>query len=391
MSNQNKINLVIDFNNIAMRSMFTCQYMGGGTVKNFDTEEECTLLIRKLATDMCQLVKMFNPYRVFVACDTKFPWRNELYKNMDGMKYKGSRKHDEEKNWTNIFNALSEYKTVLRNNNFVVTEIDHAEADDIAALWVDYALNHDESVVLVSSDKDWTQLVSFSSGKKFVACYNPISNNKNQKRFYVSQGFMDWINEPDVVDIFFNGYDETKKLMKDIVTANSKVVYEVIDPNRVVLDKILCGDDGDDVPAFYEYYKNGKKTRITPLKASHILENLSVSSVNGLNEAANSGSLREAVEKEMKTEVPVDFSERLLRQRKLVELDKTLFPNKIVEEFNSHVFFMEVYGVVNPNIKMNDLLKDTKFFDKNFNKPRENSIFDDVNALSKFSKAPSLF
>jgi len=384
-----KLNLVIDFNNMAMRSMFTCQYMGEGSVKNFDTEEECKILVRKLATDMCQIIKMFSPDRVIVACDTKSPWRTGLYKDVD---YKGTRKHDEDKNWTNIFSALTDYKEILRKNNFIVTEIENAEADDLAALWVHELFgNRNESVILVSSDKDWTQLVAFGTCDAFVACYNPISNNKNQRKFYVESGFENWINSPDTVDIFFSNYDELKKKLKEIMMSNTKVFKEIIDPNRVLIDKILCGDDGDNVPSFYEYYKSGKKARLTSLKASHLIENLSIHGVGGLNESAKVGTLKTEMEKEMKVEIPVDFEDRLMRQRKLVELNRDLFPGSIVDSFDIHSKYIDSAGTVSSKITMQELLKDTKFIDKNYNKPRENSIFDDVNALNRFSKAPSLF
>lgn len=384
-----KLNLVIDFNNMAIRSMFTCQYMGEGSVKNFDTEEECKILVRKLATDMCQIIKMFSPDRVIVACDTKSPWRTGLYKDVD---YKGTRKHDEDKNWTNIFSALTDYKEILRKNNFIVTEIENAEADDLAALWVHELFgNRNESVILVSSDKDWTQLVAFGTCDAFVACYNPISNNKNQRKFYVESGFENWINSPDTVDIFFSNYDELKKKLKEIMMSNTKVFKEIIDPNRVLIDKILCGDDGDNVPSFYEYYKSGKKARLTSLKASHLIENLSIHGVGGLNESAKVGTLKTEMEKEMKIEIPVDFEDRLMRQRKLVELNRDLFPGSIVDSFDIHSKYIDSAGTVSSKITMQELLKDTKFIDKNYNKPRENSIFDDVNALNRFSKAPSLF
>ena len=78
-----KLATIIDFNNIAMRAMFTCQYMGDGTIKNFNTNEECEILVRKIATDLSLVLRTFSPDRVIVTCDAREPWRNEIYKDIE--------------------------------------------------------------------------------------------------------------------------------------------------------------------------------------------------------------------------------------------------------------------------------------------------------------------
>ena len=45
-------------------------------------------------------------------------------------------------------------------------------------------------------------------------------------------------------------------LMKFIADNRNQMDVEKINGQNVVLSKIFCGDDGDNVPAFYEYYKN---------------------------------------------------------------------------------------------------------------------------------------
>ena len=75
----NRLNLIFDFNNMAMRALFTCGYAGEGSVSTFDTDEECAILIRKIATDMAYVMRTFTPDRTIVLCDAKSPWRNELY------------------------------------------------------------------------------------------------------------------------------------------------------------------------------------------------------------------------------------------------------------------------------------------------------------------------
>ena len=87
---------------------------------------------------------------------------------------------------------------------------------------------------------------------------------KKQKKLFVPEGFTEWLNDDNnspKVDIFFNNYNPQRDKFKNIKQKDVKIAYTIENPNKVVLDKILCGDDGDNAPSFYQYYKNGKKTR----------------------------------------------------------------------------------------------------------------------------------
>lgn len=396
----NRLNLIFDFNNIAMRALFTCGYGSGeGSVSTFDTDRECGVLIRKIATDMAYVMRMFTPDRVLVVCDAKSPWRNELYTDTDE-EYKGNRTKDNSKNWDKIWEHLNKYKNILKDKGFVVSEIDKAEADDLAALWKKelYSIAG-ENIVFVSSDRDWVQLIDFNKAtQRFCACFNPIADNKKQKKFFVTDDFLIWLNGEDntpKVDIFFNNYNSQKDKLKNIKTKDIKITYTAENPNRVALDKIFCGDDGDNAPAFYEYYKNGKKTRITPLRALRIYEELNISTVKDLCEADEAKALQPAIEKVMKKELDdINVSERLVRQRRLVELSPELFPEDILSSFDYHQRDVQNIGYVPTEaITFNTLLVGTDYLNEDYNKPRESKIFDNLKDLEKYIKpvSPALF
>lgn len=395
-SNKDKLNLVLDYNNLAMRSLFTCQFTETNVdISNFDTEEECDVLVRKLTSDIAFIVRTFTPERVILACDAKYPWRNNLYGGIDG-KYKGTRDRDEKKNWTNIFNALDTLKLILKERNFVVTELDRTEADDIAAFWKEDLMDKNkECLILVSSDKDWTQLVSFDSeSQSFCACFNPIANTKKQKKFYVTEEMKMWLESPDKVDILFTNYNVMKKKINSLEENDGKIYIECIDPDRVLLEKIMCGDDGDNVPAFYDYYKNGKKNRLTPLKAGRVFESLGIYTVDDLIKANEQHILKDALEKEMKRDIDVDFDDRIERQRKLVELKSKLFPENIIKLFELHKEDVKSigYNIQASTLKMDDILRGTRYITENYHKRvKENAIFNDFKSLSAFSNPNTLF
>lgn len=384
----NKTNLVFDFSNMAMRALFTCSYANAGEVTTFDTDHECGILIRKIAMDMAYVTRMFTPDRVIIACDARDPWRRSLYDNIEGESYKGNRQKDTTKNWTKIFTELNNYKEILKKQNFVVTELPNAEADDLAALWKKDSFDNGDNVILVSSDKDWSQLVEYT-GKNFCLCFNPISNNKGKKKLYTTAECLEWINSVDQkLDIFFTNYNAYKDTLANIKTKDSKVEYEVINPHAVLLDKVMCGDDGDNAPTIYEYYKNGKKVRMTPSRCKKILESLNIETIKDLCEAAAAGALLPALSASFKKEIDdIDIDERVMRQRMLVELNPDLFPHDIVTTFMYHVKDSGNTGYIDTtSINLESILKDSKFVDENYKNagPKEAGIFDNIKNLEKY-------
>lgn len=390
----NKLNLILDFNNFAMRSLFTCQFMEPDVkVVNFEKQAECDILVRKIVYDMCKVVRLFKPCRVIISCDSKNPWRGKIFDEIEGETYKGTREKDEKKNWANIYGALDDVKDILKQSGFIVNSIDNTEADDITTMWKEYLFDKNEDIVMVSSDMDWVQLVGMNQKKNVCVCFNPIANNKGKRRLFIDENISNWLKEPDAVDIFFNSYNYTKKTLNNIVELDSKIEITTVDPNMVLLEKIMAGDVSDNIPAFWSYYKNGRKQNVTKLKASHVFEALNIHNVNDLVKANDEMLLQDVLEKEMKHEIDIDFKKRIERQRTLVELNSSMFPKEIVAKFMGIVQeSLDSFDVNTNNIKMEDVLMNTKYLQKKNEHGKLNSIFDDINSLSRYSSnSKSLF
>lgn len=391
---QSDLTMIIDYNNFVMRSIHTCQFMDPDVrINNFNTQSEIDILIRKITMDICYIVRMFVPKRVILSCDSKSPWRKELYKDIDGMEYKGTREKDSEKNWGNIFSATDELREIFRKHGFIVTYLDNTEADDITTMWKEYAFEHNSDVVLVSSDMDWVQLVGMNDKGNVCICINPIPNNKGRKRLYISPEISNWLHKEDKPDIFFSNYNRNKKTIREIQLIDPKISFELIDPDRILMNKIMAGDVSDNVPSFFHYYRNGRRQNVTELKAKHIFEALNINSVEQLIESNNKMMLKDVLEKEMKHEVEIDFSERMERQRKLVELKSSVFPKRIVDNFvENAVPCYDTFCENTSGIKMDDILRDTKYIKKENPYGKLNSVFDDISSLSRHSSnSKSLF
>lgn len=391
-----QLNLVFDFNNMAMRSLFTCAFSSsrdGVTITNFSTDAECGVLIRKLAIDMTYIIRMINPTKIIVCCDSQTPWRKKLLEDA-AVGYKENRKKDENKDWKKIFSAFDEYKKILRKQNILVYEINDGEADDLAALLKQslFKEQHDD-IIYVSSDKDWLQLIDFDkSCNAFCNVLNPIANSHKRKPYNVHADYIKWLNDIDhsdiVSDIFFNNIDLIKNNMTELSKNNSIETFE-IDPDQILLSKLLCGDNSDNVPSFYEFYKNGRISRITELKMKKIVNEFNLKSSQDFSNIAGTPEFKAFLEKVINYEITdINFQEHAEKQRKLVELNPSLFPKYIVSDYIYLLESAKENGVLTiKSPKMEDLLEGTKFYDKEkMTAPIVNDIFDAMKDLDKYIK-----
>lgn len=387
----NKLNLVLDLSNLFYRSLYSAN--GFGSFCSYDNQDEINNFIKKLAMDICYVLRIFKPKTVIFAADDS-PWRKELLKDIhdSSLGYKGQRVKNDKMNWDNIFAALNDFTKILSNNGFIVTKIKSAEADDICAMWKEYFLSINESLIIVSSDADIRQLISFEN-ENFCLVFNPIGTGKGgAKKLFCNDDFLNWLNTNNDIDIFFSNFDSRKNFFSNLSSLDKKIKIESLNPNSIVLTKIFCGDDGDNIPSFYEYYdNNGKKQRVTPGKCKKILESLNINTTNDLDNVVP--LLKESIEAVLKKNInDIDVTDRLNRQRKLVELNSELFPDSIRIEFNLIKGCYTQYKYVDvSNYKLNNLLAGTKYIETGYNKPRESAIFDSLDKLINNNGFSGLF
>jgi len=113
-----------------------------------------------------------------IACDDKNYWRKRVYPY-----YKANRKKDREASeldWNAIFETLNKIREELKEYfPYKVIQVEHAEADDIIATLVK-EYNHKEKILILSGDKDFSQLQKYPNvkqfspvQKKYIICTNP--------------------------------------------------------------------------------------------------------------------------------------------------------------------------------------------------------------------------
>lgn len=373
-------NAIFDLSNMFFRSMFI---VGGYGKKQytFDSERETGQLMRKVATDVSSVIRTINPSRVIFALDSR-SWRKDISID-ENEGYKAHRKKAEHINWDNIYKVMEDFSKIMKENGFVVSQIDNAEADDLMALWKDEILmKQNQHVILVSADEDVRQLVD-SNGKSFSVVYNPFTMGRgSSKKLFVPSSFHDWINdEDDIGDIFNRSIDVDKEDFRRII--GEKVQVEEVNGDEIALRKIFCGDDGDNVPSIFTWINEKEKTvRITPSKYQKIVDYIGAKSYKDLFDKAD--PIYDQLVEISGQRPPFKMKSRLERQSKLVVLDADLFPPKIIEDFNKDISGDMAKPHVHPQEwNMKSMLEGTKYVDPDYQSNNsEASIFNQIDRIS---------
>ena len=377
-------NVVFDLSNLFFRSLFI---VGGYGAKSysFDSQFEVDQLMRKVATDISYIIRQINPSRVIFALDSK-SWRKEISID-ENEGYKGNREMSGMINWDNVYNTMKEFGEILDSNGFIVSKIERAEADDLIALWTNELLfKHNQHVVIVSADEDVRQLAYEVNKKIFSTVYNPFSTGKNaSKKLYVPKYFNEWLDTLDVGDIFNRAIDIDKEDFKRLKN-NENTLIEEIDGNTIAMKKILCGDDGDNVPSIYTWMSktakgDDKVVRITNSKFEKIVELIGAKDYHDLVE--HSDIIYDQLKEISGTTPPFKIEDRLKRQIKLVVLSPSEFPEDIVKQFNDETEkHLKKQNIHPQNCNMNSILEGTRYI-KSKNSGSEMSIFKEVDRLNK--------
>jgi hypothetical protein len=128
---------------------------------------------------------------MIIACDNKNYWRKKLFPY-----YKANRKKNIEKSeldWNSIFETMNKIREELKNFfPYRVINIESAEADDVIATLVSEfgsPLNTGEKILIVSGDKDFIQLHTYSNVKQ----YDPVRKKQihhNDPALYLKEHIM---------------------------------------------------------------------------------------------------------------------------------------------------------------------------------------------------------
>ena len=173
--------IIVDFNQVMISNLM----MQLGNHTNIPIEEG---LFRHMVINSLRSYKekFGDEYgEMIIACDDKNYWRKQIFPY-----YKANRKKNREEseiNWTQVFEIFNKIKQEIKENfPYPVIQVDSAEADDIIASLVNKFgndMNYGKSILILSGDKDFVQLQTYSNVKQYDPVRKKWINHDNPERF----------------------------------------------------------------------------------------------------------------------------------------------------------------------------------------------------------------
>lgn len=244
--------------------------------------------------------------------------------------YKGNRTVDENIAWNYVWDALRTICQNFKENNITCVTEKNIEGDDWCWYWSKY-LNHvGTNCIIWTSDADLKQLVQKDpSTNAWTIWFNDRAGLVLPQSLGHSD--MDMLLNFEMVDPF----------LEDICHRCTISTY--INPDDIVMSKVICGDSGDNIKAIVRaehVTKNGKTMikKVTENEWNKIKEQLNIKNINEFKENKDS-IIKHILSIERLSSCkykPKDVSDMFDYNLTLVRLDKEQIPREYQLAMNTH-------------------------------------------------------
>lgn len=244
---QNKLTLLVDGGFLLMRTLFF--FEKGFAIDNSDEIKQATAqeFKRTLAQSFVKILNQFPMADNIILMSEGGSWRKELPipVQLQDTTYKGCRTRKSEMDWDIAFKTYGEFAENVVAAGITNSQHPGIEGDDWAWYWSRKLNAENINVVVWSSDCDLKQLVQID-GRTFTGWYN-------DKVGLVLPDACNWPDDP--FEAMMNPPFQSEVLEK-LKRKCKKVSY--MNPDSIVINKILCGDAGDNIKPIVRYQKGGR-------------------------------------------------------------------------------------------------------------------------------------
>lgn len=244
-----RFTLIIDGHNFYYRSLWNI--FKQSKTKVLKTQRDKDDYEKKLMIDFSNIVKQMSPVvNDIVFIKDSHSWRKDMLLQQE---YKGNRKKNQDNidrdGFDEVINCFTE---TIKSLGIKVSKVEHCEGDDLIYAWSEALFRNGKSSLILSTDKDLTQLVKCVNGVHIIQ-YAPLTN-----RLYVSKESDDIFKSLDKKldftpeNLFGEAFSvsiENDPFVKFISSMN----IEVVEPEVVRFAKIVGGDSSDNIlPVYYK-------------------------------------------------------------------------------------------------------------------------------------------
>lgn len=272
----NKLTILVDGGFALMSRLYG--FEKGFAIENTKAQKQAAANAFKecLSQTMSKIVNQFKDADNIVLMSEGGSWRKQLPipDQLAGITYKG---HREKKplDWKAIYKAYNEFANNCKSVGITVSQHSAIEGDDWAWYWSRRLNSEGTNVVIWTSDCDLKQLVQVTNGA-FTAWYNDAAG-------LVLHESLKWPEDP--IEAMMNPPMESTILTGLTKVAKSKKI-NYINPDLIAINKILCGDSGDNIKSVVRYQKNGRTYRFANSDYNKLMSDIAINNMDQFLENA---------------------------------------------------------------------------------------------------------
>lgn len=306
--------------------------------KEFDNVEDLFPILKKnMLKSIMLIVNRIKHIDNIIFVSDGGSWRKHLNlptsfsKAATEHNYKGTRSREDDFDWDRFFALYNEFTDELRSLGGLNVYCAHdVEGDDWCWYLSNALYNDGTNCIILSADKDLTQLVKFNPlTYNFVITYYKV---KSKKHIITYDKKIDEYKDQISISFFL---DQHKMANYDCLKECFSVSTDLkpIDPKETIINKIFIGDVSDNVlPVIY----STSNSKTYKLSKKNIDLNLDFES---------DSEIEKFIEKTIATNKKYSnfdcklVTEHALYNRKLVYLSETEYPEEILEKMQEFSYY----------------------------------------------------
>lgn len=265
---KNKLTVLIDGGFLLVSRAFA--FEKGFTITNSAAQKRAAAAGFKetLSQTLAKILNQFPEADNIVLMSEGGSWRKNLPipTQLEGTTYKGHREKRVEIDWNAIYKAYNEFVKNCEAAGITCSQHSAIEGDDWAWYWSRRLNEQGTNVLIWTSDCDLKQLVQVRNNS-FTAWYNDRAG-------LVLPNCMEWNDDP--IECMMNPPYQNEVSGK-IVHRLKKVEY--INPDHIVINKVLCGDAGDNIKSCARFRKNNRTYRFADSDYKKFMEHASIGNI----------------------------------------------------------------------------------------------------------------
>ena len=345
---KNKCTLIVDGNWLLMSrfSVISKEFnVNNPTIAKESAQNELQELMSK---SISIVLNRFSIIDNIILVTDGGSWRKQLPvpEQLQNIVYKGNRISTDELDWKYIYKALNILSEQCKELGITVANHSAIEGDDWVWYW-SRRLNADGiSTIIWSSDQDLKQLIQVDSKTgAFTAWYNDRNGLWLDNSLHIES-----TNYIDDLDFFMQPFIVKSPVLENLKQFSNSTNF--FDPDAIVMEKIICGDAGDNIKPVARIINGAKTYKVSIKMWNEVKSNLGIKTLNEFFSHKQDIINSIIAIKKFNNNNPDDISEMFDYNIKLVWLNEGVIPETIIMYMNQLEYKIADINYIKSNYKV---------------------------------------